>query len=89
MHPVNLKIYPANRFTEEDNKECSTSKWQQSISQGGTNSHRSSKLTPVSGCAVQANSVVAHFVSINVSVNRSRRRATMLEKEEHEDRRYP
>lgn len=26
-----------------------------------------SKLTPVSGCAVQASSVVAHFVSINVS----------------------
>lgn len=28
------------------------------------------KLTPVSGCDVQANSVVAHFVSISVSVRR-------------------
>ena len=35
-----------------------------------------SKLTPVSGWAVQANSVVAHFVSISVSVNTSRKKTT-------------
>lgn len=35
-----------------------------------------SKLTPVSGCAVQANSVVAHFVSISVSANGSRQTGT-------------
>lgn len=33
-----------------------------------THAHTQSKLTPVSGCAVQANSVVAHVVSIRVSV---------------------
>lgn len=33
-----------------------------------------SKLTPVSGCAVHANSVVAHFVSISVSAKRKQTR---------------
>lgn len=31
------------------------------------------KLTPVSGCDVQASSVVAHFVSISVSVGGKKR----------------
>lgn len=47
-----------------------------------------SKLTPVSGCAVQANSVVAHFVSISVSVNGSRKKTTRSDKEEQGDVRY-
>lgn len=32
------------------------------------------KLTPVSGCDVQANSVVAHFVSISVSVREKKKK---------------
>lgn len=32
------------------------------------------KLTPVSGCDVQASSVVAHFVSISVSVRGEKKR---------------
>lgn len=48
----------------------------------------SSKLTPVSGCAVQANSVVAHFVSISVSVNRIRKKTTRSDKEEQGDTGY-
>lgn len=42
-------------------------------------------LTPLSGWAVQANSVVAHFVSISVSVNGSRKKTTRLDKEEQTD----
>lgn len=41
------------------------------------------ELTPVSGCEVQANSVVAHLVSINVSVNaekkKKRKKASQLD----------
>lgn len=52
-----------------------------------TNTHTlHGKLTPVSGCAVQANSVVAHFVSISVSVNGSRKKTSRSDKEEQSDR---
>lgn len=42
----------------------------------------SSKLTPVSGCAVHASSVVAHFVSINVSVHGGTKNTSRSDKEE-------